>query len=271
MPLFYKTKIYIRIALRAFKKKFLRRGLLKREQSFVIDEYTKVWSNKPVSFLRGKKLRIYNVNGRRALYRSIDFRAFFIEYLSRAISSLKPSSVLELGSGMGVNIIILAVLHPEVKRWVGLELTVKGFEQSNAILANPPVAEIQYITRLPEQTIRKHLKKVSIEFVQGDMLKLPFADKSFDFVFSCWSFEQIPKNYPQAFGEANRVLKGHALFLEEFREAQQNIFQKLHLYNVDYFRASIWEVEKVGFKILRFEQMSVDKVFLSVGALLCSN
>jgi hypothetical protein len=80
--------------------------------------------------------------------------------------------------------------------------------------------------------------------------------------------EQIPHTYPVAFAEARRVTKRFALFYEAFYEAQENMFQVMHLKNLDYFHAPIADVKKAGFEILRFEPMALSKIKFTSGVLL---
>ncbi|MFA6273116.1 MAG: class I SAM-dependent methyltransferase [Candidatus Paceibacterota bacterium] len=270
MNRFYPIKIYFNIVKMFLVRTFLRRGITNRDQPLVINDYRKSWGEGYRSVIWGRKLRVLRVNGRLTIGRAIDSRKFFIAHINKFIRSVGPKQVLELGSGIGINILALAVLNPNIKSFKGIELTAEGVEQARSALKDIPVKELMYLTEEDEATIRQRLANRDIEFIQGDILHLPWHDKSFDFVFSCWVIEQLPRQYREAFLEAKRVLKGHALFIEEFKEAQENIFQLLHLNNVDYFHASFAEVGKLGFKILGFEPMAMSKIKFTYGSLFCS-
>ncbi|MBI2639309.1 MAG: class I SAM-dependent methyltransferase [Candidatus Sungbacteria bacterium] len=213
------------------------------------------------------------LNGRPVQCRAIDVRKMRIAYLSRSIRELdfqnEVRSVLELGSGNGFNILALAALHPEVKTWRGVDLTPQGAAVANLFLSNPPLKRLRYVTELDENIIRERLLKSDIQFCEGNMLNLPFSENSFDAAFSCQAIEQLPRDYPRAFQEARRVVVKGAIFLEEFAEAQ-NIFQWMHLQNVDYFCASYKEIQKSGFNILKFEPFPLNPAHLSLGLLVCS-
>ncbi len=273
MKRFYVAKVYWGIVRMFLLQTFLRRGKTVRTEEQVRKEYKEAWGESSEDILFGRKLRVQRDGNRLIIGRAIDSRKFFISHVESIVCSLQPGNILELGSGIGINILTLAVLNPLIKSLKGIELTDQGFAQAKELLKNPPIRALMYLTELDEKTIRERLTGRDIEFVQGSILKLPFADKSFDFVYSMWVLEQIPKEYPQAFREARRVLRqeGHAFFMEEFIEAQANIFQRIHLRNVDYFHASLWEVEKYGLKVLRFEPLPMDKVKLTYGSLLCEN
>ncbi len=154
----------------------------------------------------------------RAVYRQQQLAA-----LVEKINELAPATVLELGAGMGDVLDYLVTRCPSVSRWEGVELTETG------------VHALQHAPTI-------YLK-------QGSMLALPYADDSFDLVFSFDSFEQLPEEYPKAFSEAYRVTRRDAIFVEPFKEAQQDIFRRMHLVNVDYFRASVMSVEQAGFTV----------------------
>jgi len=116
----------------------------------------------------------------------------------------------------------------------------------------------------------KRLKESKIDFKTASILDLPFSDNIFEFCYSINVIEQLPRDYFQAFTEARRVSSLYASFFEEFLEAQKNIFQRMNLKNVDYFRSSYREVEKAGFKILKFEPSRLRKIQTSLGFLVCS-
>ncbi|MDO8500048.1 MAG: class I SAM-dependent methyltransferase [bacterium] len=213
------------------------------------------------------------LNGRPVQCRGIDIRKMRIAYLSRSLREFNYektiNSVLELGSGNGFNILALAALHPEIKMWKGIDLTSAGVAAAGFLLSDLPMKPLRYVTELDEDIIRERLSKSDIQFCEGNMLNLPFSDSSFDAVFSCQAIEQLPRDYPRAFQEARRVAAEGAFFLEEFSEAQ-NIFQWMHLQNVDYFCASYQEVQKAGFKILKFEPFPLNPEHLSLGLCVCS-
>ena len=268
----YIYKVYWNILRMYVLRVIFHRGRTDRSQTHVLQEYKEAWSETAEDILFGRKLRVQRTDGRLIIGRAIDSRKFFFGHINGILRSFQPETVLELGSGIGINILALAVLNPDIKSLKGIELTEQGVRQAQTLLKNPPMKALIYLTELPEKTIRERLAHRDIEFVQGSILKLPWPEESFDFVFSAWVMEQIPRDYLHAFSEARRALRseGHALFIEEFIEAQENIFQRLHLQNVDYFRASYSEVEKAGLTVLRFEPLPMSKIKLTYGSLLCS-
>ena len=61
-------------------------------------------------------------------------------FLMRLIEKLQPTNVLEVGSGMGLNLCILAARFPDIK-FTGIELTAAGDEVARAFRAMPTLPE----------------------------------------------------------------------------------------------------------------------------------
>lgn len=97
---------------------------------------------------------------------------------------------LELGAGTGRLTRFMALAYPKAKI-IALEVS-------------PP-----YL-----QKARKNLKNFPrVDFIQGVAEELPFQDKSFDFVYSCFLLHELPFEIRQkALSESYRVLKPQAYF-----------------------------------------------------------
>ena len=266
----YRCRAYVMILKNTVSKIFF--GGKRRTREFVLSEYASRWaaSVNNVGASAGK-LRPALLHGELVFLRGLDHVKYFISQISREINELHPEKVLELGSGNGFNILALAALNPDVKIWCGVELTHEGVEASQKLFTNPPYRELKYVTGIPKEKLEILLgsKTRIIQFIQGDILSLPYRDREFEFVFSCFVIEQIPRDYSKAFREAYRVSKIRGLFIEAFAEAQKNIFEIMHLWNMDYFRSSIHEVEEAGFTIIKFELLKSKKLEFTGGVLLC--
>lgn len=266
---FIKWKLYFRILKAAVKTLFSTR--VHRDGKYSHDEYGEVWgevSGKPDS--QGYKQRIGVQNGKLIFFRGIDFRKNSLRRLSRLLSATRPQSVCELGTGNGLNVLVLAVLNPHVPTWTGVELTAEGVASAKAMLARPPVDDLVFLTEKSPDEITRVLHATSIKFVQGDIGNISLPDNSFDFVFTHLVLEQMPRTFLKGLEEARRVLKvdGHAAFIEEFAEAQ-NLINRIDLWRKDYFHASFRSAASAGFKILSFAPLSPDKIEHSHGLLFC--
>jgi arsenite methyltransferase len=110
---------------------------------------------------------------------------------TRAILALQPGEhVLDIGSGPGF-------LAAEMAEEVGPEGRVVGVDPSESMLA---------------MGARRGAR---VEYVEGDAVKLPFADATFDAAVATQVYEYVP-DMPAALAEARRVLKsgGRLLILD---------------------------------------------------------
>ncbi len=231
---------------KAFGLKDKRIALLRgrqRTEDFVKEEYKEVWGEYQkdlYNFTLG--YGFVELNGRIVFQTALEDRRLQLEEFAKIIKSTQPKTVLEMGAGSGLNLICLAILFPDV-RFTGLELTRKGHEAFEAMVANPPIKVIQYLTGVSTIKIPK------INFIVRSMLELPFEDKTFDLTYSSMAIEQIPKDYKQVFKEAKRVTRDWCVFYEGFEDFQ-NFFQKMYRRKVDYFRGNTATLRRIGFKII---------------------
>ena len=101
----------------------------------------------------------------------------------------------------------------------------------------PGGAEIIGADFVPEMLVRARAKSAAsaakIEFVEADVLSLPFADAGFDLVSCAFGFRNLA-NYERGLQEILRVLKpGGAVAILEFAEPRGKIFGALYQF---YFR-----------------------------------
>lgn len=243
-----------------------------RTPEYIRTQYGLRWKAGAEDFGRAMSREVmWELDGRPVRWRFLDVRKFFIGHLNRALGASGPvSSVLELGSGDGFNLLALSVLHPAIRVWRGIELTAEGVGVAERFRADPPLEALSFVTGFDVPTIRKRLEAADIRCDRGDMLALPFSGRSFDAVFSCLAIEQLPRDYPAAFREAARVAARSAFFIEEFREAQRNLFDRMHLRNVDYFSRPYREVERAGLSVSSFEELPARNPHFGFGLLICT-
>jgi methylase of polypeptide subunit release factors len=90
-------------------------------------------------------------------------------FLMRLIEKLQPTHVLEVGSGMGLNLCILAARFPNI-RFTGIELTTAGDEVARAFRAMPKLSkqfvEFSPLPLLDEKRTREsnYIKAVRYSF-----------------------------------------------------------------------------------------------------------
>jgi len=163
--------------------------------------------------------------------------------LIKAIRALRPRTVLEVGSGRGLNLLVLSCALPETK-FKGLELTESGTAVSRAQVAAPRLSEA-LVKFMPEPLIDPMAYR-RIEFERGSAERIPYHDASFDLVFTRLALEQMEAIRTRALAEIARVARNHVILIESFREMNDTGLRRTYAIGRDYFRGSIAELQHYG-------------------------
>ena len=152
--------------------------------------------------------------------------------LAQKIEQYEFKSVLEVGSGAGLNLLMLAPLFPDAL-FVGLEPTESGVRISTEFSKAPP----------PEfEEAFKKGKVDNIKILKGSILEREdlkqLRDYKFDFVFTSAVLEQLHNYSDICFGNIFDQSNGYFLFFEEWLEANYLILNYKTLVDCDYFRMS---------------------------------
>jgi len=244
-------------------------GGTNRDAVLVKKEYGHAWgsaneSNRMVANFR-RPVLLY---GRPAIQNLEGTYKLLAHEYNSVISSMQPDSVLEVGCGNGVNILALATLNPDVRKWEGLDFAPEGIKAARRYISEPP-KDLAWIAGLRQETVSAKLMNASIKFSTGDMTKLPYENNSFDLVFTSLAVEQLRhKDALQAFRELHRVTKKYAFFYEGFRECN-SILQILNRKRKGLFRWSIGDATRAGFKIISFQELPINKIIHQDGLLVC--
>ena len=237
------------------------------------EEYETKW-DKGRGFLIGHP-ELYVRGGKLVLLRHLERSRAVVGRIHAELQKVDPQEVLEVGMGMGQNVIALALLNNDGTRSVrfqGIDLTDAGIRESAALLKDVPADVFTVITGLSAEEIarRTPLIQNAVTFTKRDMTDTGFPDATFDFVYSHIAIEQLPRNYGKAFTEICRILrpKGRGFFVEEFAEAQDSFLRMITIWAQDYFHASYTELPKFGFKVLNYEPAEYQKFRLGTGYLL---
>ena len=170
---------------------------------------------------------------------------FHLALLAKAIRALRPKSVLEVGSGRGINLLVLACQCPEAE-FRGLELTESGVAAARAIVAAPqlPEALVRFMPEPPADLTR--YRRIQID--QGSAELLPYPDRSFDLVFTRLALEQMEEIRPKALAEIARVAGKHVVMIESFREMNNEGLRRRYAIANNYFRGAIADLPRYGFE-----------------------
>ncbi|MCB1153901.1 MAG: class I SAM-dependent methyltransferase [Deltaproteobacteria bacterium] len=205
-----------------------------RHPEMVRDEYDRFWDR---AWASGEYLRtdgvILKYDRPLADYSALDFKKdVVVASLRRYIEEHGIASVLEIGSGAGMNLIYLAQLLPEV-RFVGLEPTSSGVR-----LGREFAREIPKELRLGDSTGPLS----NVEFIQGSILDADAVEslegERFDLVFTAAVLEQMHNEIETAFAHIFRLATRYFYFFEEWLEANSRLEHYAYLVHHDYFRLS---------------------------------
>lgn len=220
----------------------------RRDETVVLEEYNDAWSG--IDLDRYSTDRFPQDDFTPWVWR--DRRLFASDYggtryrqllLSRAIQRAAPRSVLEIGCGNGINLILLACRFPEIA-FTGLELTEAGqraamdFQARHATL---PQGLRDYAPEpLPDPAGFKRIR-----FERGSAADLPFADRSFDLVQTVLALEQMEQIRDRALREMARVTARHSFNIEPFRDVNTG-WSRLYIQRRNYFSAAIDDLRGYG-------------------------
>lgn len=218
-----------------------------RDKDFITNEYTRTWTKNdwPDNTTDPEKEPFiaceFGDNG--YLMRRGGLTRISLELLARTIELLKPRSVLEVGAGNGLNLMVLSSLFPDVE-FTGVELTAAGVERAKST---------QQQSKLPD-AIANYCPRPNIDptafqrvnFTQGDASALEFDDNSFDLVFTKLAVEQMENIKHLALPEIARVSAGHLVLNEPFRDFNADSLRQASIQAKNYLNISIDELTTYG-------------------------
>lgn len=168
--------------------------------------------------------------------------------LIRAIEKVRPRTVVEIGCGNGINLMMLACRFPQIA-FTGIELTAQGhaaalaFQQAHVEL--PANLRAFAPEPLPDLTGFRRVR-----FLQGSATELPFDDGAFDLAITVLALEQMEQIRARALAEIARVVRSHTLMIEPFRDVNDGFWQRLNIRQRGYFRGRIAELADFGLQPL---------------------
>jgi SAM-dependent methyltransferase len=188
------------------------------------------------------------------------------DLLAERLDALAATSVLEVGSGRGTNLALLAMRRPGLSL-TGLELTHEGVARARELVADPPAQHVRAagFSGLDDEQ-RAALSRVDVH--EASALDMPFADDSFDVAFTCLVLEQLWGGYEQVLREMRRVTRSYCVFLEPFADANGPL-GKAYLRSLDYFRARSADFARFGLEPVSFTTDIPQKVHFRTGLLVC--
>lgn len=168
--------------------------------------------------------------------------------LIRAIEKLRPRSVLEIGCGNGINLMLLACRFPEIA-FTGIELTQEGHEAARAF-QNAHTELPEHLRAFAPEPLTDPAGFRRITFLQGSAAALPFAPGAFDLAITVLALEQMERFRAQALSEIARVVRSHTVMIEPFEDVNGGFWPRLNVRLRGYFRGRLADLGDFGLEPL---------------------
>ena len=244
--------------LRRMKKKARKRRLRSvatllsgsfRTVGFVNERYTRTWSERPYPDVNvrqeGEKFDFYEWGEHGFVLRIVGRAALFQEAVVRALESLGPKTVLEVGCGMGTNLLVLSNLLPDV-RFSGLEFTEAGVLRAREVQATQYPEALVGLS--PRPMVNREAYR-TVEFRQGNAAALPYPDRSFDVVYTILAVEQMESIREQAMREIVRVARSHVVMIEPLMDSNRDPLRRLAKIAKDHITLSVADLSSFGLRV----------------------
>lgn len=238
-----------RLGVRRWLRRLLSMGRNAREQTNVRSGYETHWHQAPSleQYVAGLNARVLAVRWRRRgmLVEPQALRKVHMLYLMKAIQVLQPRRVLEVGCGNGNVVLTLAARFPQIA-FAGVELTAAGVEVAREVQAMPELPA-SMVKGSPEPLLDPTAHR-KVDLRVGDARALPFADRSFDLVYTRLALEQMEQIRVEALREITRVAANAVVLIEPWRDYNLTDPGRAYIRRVGYFTGRIDDLKKYGFK-----------------------
>ncbi len=222
-------------------------GTRRRDQGRIAEEYDASWARKRLAPYemepRPTRGAAWQYDGDVMFATSAAGARARLLVLMRAIDRLRPASVLEVGCGNGLNLLVLACRFPEIA-FRGVELTPGGVAVARAVQAESELPAV--LRRFAPEPLVDPTAHRKVELHRGSAAVLPFPDGGVDLVYSSLALEQMEQVRAQALAEMARVSARHTLMLEPFWECNDHGLRRDYLLTRDHFRGRIDELPAYG-------------------------
>ena len=238
-----------------------------RDRALVAEVYEREYRPSTEEFVRNRFERhdVFVVNRRPRWVNgwfTFEYRA---ELLERALTAAGARTALEVGSGRGILLALLALRRPELEL-EGIELVAGGVARSYELAAEAPDQLLQ-LAEIEALSAEQQAALARLRFHRGDAARMPFEDKAFDVSYTCLALEQMRTTVTEVVREMARVTRGYCVFLEPFAEAN-GLLGKAQLRRLDYFHGSYESFRDFGLEPVYFTKAIPQKVRFKTGVLV---
>ena len=226
--------------------------------------YEKIWYDKNLTRLLdpGERDVPCTWGERRMLVGAPGLKRVYLLHLMRMIEAFQPKSVLEIGCGIGINLLSLAARFPDIS-FQGIDLTDHGIDAIKNVSAQETLPKV--VVDFSPEPLLDFTAHRRIMAQRASAAELPFDDNSFDLVYSVIALEQMEAIRPSVMAQLRRVSSGHVGMLEAFRDWNESGMQRDYIVGQGYFSARIDELPGYGLQpVLVVHDMPV-KVNMNLG------
>ena len=217
-----------------------------RTAGLVKSGYESVWGRISLEAeLAAPKTAYFEWGDRCLLARTIGRKRVHQLVLARVLSWLAPSSALEVGSGYGLNLLLLSMQFPDVA-FSGIELAEAGVAAAAAY-----AADVRTPAALASFAVGPILDPAAprrLSLRQGSADALPLPDKSVDVVFTVLALEQMERVRAAALAELARVARRHVVMIEPFADWNTEPHRRGYIVRNDYFASTIESLRDSGLR-----------------------
>ena len=208
----------------------------------VREGYESVWAGLSLrDELAGSKTGYFEWRNVGMLARTIGRKRVHHLLLARVMEWLRPASVLEVGCGNGLNLMLLSMQFPDVA-FSGLELTRNGLAKARALASDELTA--RHLESFAVCSLRDEAAPQRIVFAQGSAEKLPFHENSVDMAVTVLALEQMERVREAALHELSRVARRHVVMIEPFRDWNGEGHRREFIRRNDYFSGRLSELRE---------------------------
>lgn len=224
--------------------RFRRNELPPRDRERVEQQYGVIWKRSLDEQLAGRPTAFEWSRGT-YLARSIARKRVHQLVLLKTLEAIAPRTVLEVGCGNGLNLLLLSSHFPEIC-FAGLELTEAGARAARGLLwdVELPDAAAEFFVG----SIRDRSAPRKVHLVRGTGAHLPYRDGAVEVIYTVLALEQMESIRDAVLEELRRVASRYVVMIEPFQELNAQGMRRHYIASNQYFDARIDALSRFGLR-----------------------